>query len=115
MSFIDKIAKKFNEMFPNENEPEIDKSNKPVRVLMFDGTIEEYDSRYHITDGVNCMVFDGSPFYHLHMDCEDIQSAVRHGFQIRAMKIREAESKCMDKCYQCQKKDDIEKEWEIDE
>lgn len=112
MSIINNLKTKFNEMFPNENEPEADKSIKPVRVLMLDGTTEEYDGMFHITDGINCMVCDGSPFYHTHMDCETIQDAVRHGFRIRAMEIYEANHKGIDKCYQCQKKDDIDAEWE---
>lgn len=112
MNIIDKLKAKFNEMFPNENESDPDSSLKPVKVLMSDGTIEEYDALFHITDGVNCMVCDGSPFYHTHMNCETIQSAVKHGFKIRAMEIYEANLKMIDKCYQCQQKDELDEEWE---
>lgn len=114
MSIINKLKSKFNEMFPNDNDPSV----KPeslipynVHVKMLDGTIEEYSGLFFITDGVNCMKVDGDPFYHTVMSCRTVQKAEKYGETIKAMTIKQAKKEKMEHCYFCQSKEnDAEEE-----
>lgn len=92
MSVFDKIKNKFNELFPDENDPKVKKKGllpNSVKVIMQDGTTEEYSGLFVITDGVNCMDCGGM-YFHTVMACKDIQEADRFGRPIKALTVKEA-------------------------
>ena len=102
MGLLDKFKKK-PEPQPTYTPPE----PKKYSVLMQDGTIEEYDERFYITDGKNCVVCN-SGYYHTHFDCVSLHiEAYEH--QIKAMDVLDAKKQHYEFCPECKEKD---KDWQ---
>lgn len=90
---------------PDEN---VEKSEL-IPVLMQNGTIEQYDPNFVITDNVNCMVCS-SKYYHTRFDCHFFRSEII-GNQARAMYIKDAIKQGYNTCSNCfeMTEDDIRK------
>ena len=102
MGFLDRFKKKTEPEQPTYTPPE----PKKFSVLMQDGTIEEYDERFFITDGKNCVVCD-SGYYHTFFDCRTLQIEAFNN-QIRAMDVREAKKQHYEYCPECK---ELAKDW----
>ena len=100
MKFLDKFLKK-DEPHNEETSSPIIPEHKTIPVLMPDGTIEEYDEHFIITDGRNCVSCLGE-FYHTSFDCENLKWEIsRKQPPLQGMLIADAKKQKMTYCYNC--------------
>ena len=101
MSIIDKLKAKFNETFPDQNEPPITPKEKTITVHMQDGTVEEYPEKFIITDGENCVVCMGQ-YYHTSLGCDSLHwEWVNSSNPIKGMYIKDAKKQKITYCEKC--------------
>lgn len=99
-----------------------DENVTPIRelanlsVLWPNGIVEEYPRHFHITDGKNACICDGSS-YHTHLDCQYLEWELERDRQkpLRAVKIAAAENKGIHYCTECLRLDEIVDDENYDE
>ena len=95
MSIIDTIRNKFNEMFPDENDP---KPKDTISVILPNGNIREYEHWNYLHDDECVVCFS---FYHWHMDCPVLWDEARLG-KAHLIKIKDAKKNGKLACYKCE-------------
>lgn len=109
MGILDKLKSKFTQNEQSESKP------KMVRVTMSDGTVEEYDQRLMITDGINCVVCKGN-FYHTSLDCENLAWEKNNSnSEIKGMTIKNAKAQKMVYCQNCSRENYLHRHGRDDE
>lgn len=72
-----------------------------IKVLMPDGSIDEYPKGFIITDKVNCIECNGK-IYHTSFYCPELEDeSDDYTLPIKGLKIKEAKKKKMGYCYYC--------------
>ena len=77
----------------------------PVRdtltIKMMDGSFEDYDRHFMITDGKNCVICKGE-LYHTSLDCECLAWEMAHcDNMLQGMTIKDAKAQNMIYCNDC--------------
>lgn len=115
MNIINKLKNKFNEMFPNENEPPAKTKADTLQIRMPDGSLEEYDLHFMITDGINCVVCMGK-YYHTSLDCESLKwEHMNCDSEYKGMTIKAAKDLKMIYCYDCSRENYLHRHGRDDE
>lgn len=77
-----------------------DVATKTVPVVMSDGTVENYDEHFIITDKVNCV--SGGDLFHYCMDCQSLKFELQHGDGILyGMTKKDAKKEGKTECGEC--------------
>ena len=92
-----KISKLFHKDEPQKEIPMIE-------IQMENGTIERYPENF-VIDEDYCVKCGNT--YHWHLDCPSFKRQRQINSPIIAMKRIDAEHQGLDKCYQCQKYDNL--------
>lgn len=97
MSILSKLFGKKEKSPTNTHDP------LPLKfpVLMMDGSIENYDEHFIITDSIHCVVCQGKS-YHTSFDCENLKWEMQNSdFQLRGVEIAMAKKQKMVYCAYC--------------
>lgn len=72
-----------------------------IKVIMPDGSIDEYPKGFIITDKINCIECNGK-LYHTSFYCPDLEDeSDGYTLPIKGLKIKEAKKRKMGYCYYC--------------
>lgn len=101
MKLFDTLKNKFNEMFPDDSDPKETPPPVTVSIIMPDGSVEEYNEHFMITDGINCVICQGK-FYHTSLDCESLKwEHMNCDAPFKGMTVKDAKSAKMTYCQTC--------------